>query len=97
MIFTQQLTHSFVKGVGKTAAALVVMGLVTGAVMGVMVMFERNTNLDIRAKKKSSKSKSQQTQTPLEMESLEEPLTKEQISEAMEDVNKYKKMFGKFY
>ncbi|NBP13921.1 hypothetical protein EBU95_05895 [bacterium] len=96
----QQLTESFVKGVGKTAAALVVMGVVTGTVMGAMAIYERNTNLNTLTKKKSSKSKTQQTQqtqTPLEMESLEEPQTGEQISEAIEDESKFKKMFDKFY
>lgn len=89
----QQLTESFVKGVGKTAAALVVMGVVTGTVMGAMAIYEQTTT------KKNSKKESQETQTPLEMESLDtlQPESGDKLTEALEDDSKFKRIFDKFY
>lgn len=94
----QQLTESFVKGVGKTAAALVVMGVVTGTVMGAMAIYEQTTTKKTQSKK-NSKKESQETQTPLEMESLDtlQPESGDKLTEALEDDSKFKRIFDKFY
>jgi len=98
-MFMQQLADSFVKGLGKTAAAVVVMGVVTGTVMGVMAVYEQNTT-KTQSNKKPNKPKTQETQTPLEMESLDLndlPQSGEHSTEAIEDESKFKKIFDKFY